>query len=138
MSFYLQVLSPLSKIYEGNVSEVQLPSVMGDIAVLSRHMPMVTPLTFGEVNIKKEDTSASLYTIGKGLFFIKDNSATLLIEDVRGSDEISESDAEDARKKAQELVEKGVTAEEKLQGTYLLRRSLVDLKHIKKRQRKFT
>ena len=138
MSFHLEVLSPVKKIYDGDVTEVMLPSTTGDIAVLSKHMPFVTPLTFGEVNIKRESNAMDIYTIGKGLFFIKEDRATLLIEDVKSSEEISESDAEEARKKAQDLIAKGITPEEKLQGTYLLRRSLIDLRLIKKRQRKFT
>ena len=134
MSFNLQVLSPTKKIYEGEVNEVILPSVDGEIAVLPKHMPIVTPLDFGEVSIKKSDGTNDIYTIGKGLFFVDRGNASLLIEDVRSSDEISESEVELARIKAAELVAKGVTPEEKLQGTYLLRRSLIDMKLIKKRK----
>ena len=137
MSFHLQVLSPLKKIFDGDVEEVMLPSTSGDIAVLPRHMPVVTPLTFGEVTIKKSGGGSDIYTIGKGLFFVDNNDASLLIEDARSSDELSEMEVDEARKKAQELIAKGVTPEERLQGTYLLRRSLVDLKLIKKRQKKF-
>lgn len=135
MSFNLQVLSPVKKIYEGEVNEVILPSVDGEIAVLPRHMPIVTPLDFGEVSIKKSDGTNDVYTIGKGLFFVDKNNASLLIEDVKFSDEISESEVELARIKAAELVAKGITPEEKLQGTYLLRRSLIDMKLIRKRKR---
>ncbi len=134
MSFNLQVISSEKKLYEGEVNEVVLPAVNGEIAVLPKHMPLVTPLDFGVVNIKKSDGTDATYTIGKGLFFVEKSNASLLIEDVRSSDEISESEVEVARIKAQELIAKGITPEEKLQGTYLLRRSLVDMKYIKRRK----
>ncbi len=137
MNFHLQVLSPEKSIYEDVVDEISLPTLSGEITVLPRHMSLVTPLTFGEVHIKKQGVEIGYYTIGKGLFFVSGNNASLLIEDVKSSDEISENEVEAARKKAHELIERGVTPEEKLQGTYLLRRSLTDLKLIRKRQRKF-
>ena len=124
MTFNLQVISSEKKLYEGDVNEVVLPTVNGEIAVLPKHMPLVTPLDLGVVSINKSDGTNVTYTIGKGLFFVEKSNASLLIEDVRSSDEISEADVEQARLKAQELIAKGITPEEKLQGTYLLRRSL--------------
>lgn len=137
MTFHLQVLSPVKKIFDGEVERISLPSPTGEMEVLPRHMSIVTPLTFGEVSIKRNGGLVDVYTIGKGLFFISKNEASLLIEDVKSSDEISESAVLEARKRAEEILAKGLTKEEKLQGAYLLRRSLIDLKLIKKRQRKF-
>src|SRR3989344_6722013 len=117
MSFHLDVVSLNGKLFSDDVNAVTLPSTNGQLTVYSRHMSLIAPLTTGEVFIKtnKEDL---LYTIGKGVFSIKNNLATLLIEDATSAEEISEDKANEARKHAEEIIEKGVEGPEMQKALY--------------------
>lgn len=134
MNFNLEIISPEKKIFSGEVEKVTLPSTEGIITVLARHMPLVAPLMVGEVELKTKDEVINL-SIGKGVFFVSGNSATLLIEDVSSSDQISEEKVIEAKMRAEELIKKGIKGEEKLQAMYMLRKSLVDLNMIRKRKK---
>ena len=134
MNFHIDVVSLNGTVFSGEVKEVTLPTSEGVISVLAKHMPYVAPLTVGEVILHKDGGNLN-FSIGKGIFSMADNSATLLIEDETMSEEISEEKAAEAKKKAEELIAKGVSKEEKLQAVYTLRKSLVDLK-IARRKRK--
>ncbi len=127
MNFHIAVISLKGKIYEGEAKEAVLPTVDGEITVLANHAALVAPLDVGEVVLNTTEGIKNL-AIGKGVFAINKNKATLLIEDVTSSDEISESRAEEAKVKAEELIKKGVPAAEKGALTYAYRRSLIDLK----------
>lgn len=135
MNFQLDIISIRGKLFSGEVQEVILPSVDGEIVVLSRHMPMMTPLTLGEVVVKSGEETLS-FSIGKGMFATEGVKAVILAEDIFSSDEISEERALEAKRKAEEILSKGVSGEEKLQAIYSLRKSLVDLKIVRRKKRK--
>jgi F-type H+-transporting ATPase subunit epsilon len=134
MNFHIDVVSLNGKVFSGEAKEITIPTLEGVVSVLARHMPYVAPLTVGEVVLHK-DGGDMVFSIGKGIFSIAQNSATLLIEDATMSDEVNEEKAEEARKKAVELIAKGITKEEKLEATYALRKSLVDLKIARRRHK---
>ena len=137
MSFQIDVVSITGKIFSGEALEVLLPGISGNLAVLGHHMPIVTPLTTGEVIVKTPKDTLT-FSIGKGVFAFEENVARLLIEDVTSADEISEQNAIEAKRKAEELLEKGVAGEQKIQALNILRRSLVDLKIVRKRKKRIS
>ncbi len=135
MNFQISVVSLTGTIYEGEAKSVTLPSVTGQMTVFARHMPLVAPLTVGEV-VLTTDKETKSYAIGKGVFSIAANKARLLIEDVASADDISEEKAAEAKKLAEDLIAKGVEGEELVSAQNMLRRSLIDLKIASKRRRK--
>ena len=68
-------------------------------------------------------------------FSIANDAAMLLIEDVESADEISEEKANEAKRKAEEIIAKGVEGEAKIKAHYLLRKSLVDLKIVRRKRK---
>lgn len=135
MGLHLDIITPDKKIFSGEVVKIVLPSQEGQITVLPKHMPLVTALEVGEVIVQAPKETMN-FSIGKGIFSINDNNASLLIEDVLASEEISEEKAIEAKKLAEELIKKGIGPEEKKAAIYSLRKSLVDLKLVRKKKRK--
>ena len=134
MNFQLDVVSVAGSVFSGEAKEVTLPGISGEITVLARHMPIVTPLTTGEVIVKTPEKNIS-FSIGKGVFSFDAGVGRLLIEDVSSADDISEERALQAKKKAEELLAKGVSGEEKIAALYQLRKSLVDLKIVRRKKK---
>ncbi|KKQ86232.1 MAG: ATP synthase epsilon chain [Candidatus Woesebacteria bacterium GW2011_GWB1_38_8] len=135
MHFHIDIVSLKGTIYSGEIQKITLPSLEGDMTVLSRHMPIVAPLGVGEVLVNTPNGTLNM-SIGKGVFEFSKGRARLLIEDVTSSDDISEQNALEAKKRAEELLEKGIVGEGKLQAMYALRKSFVDLKIVRRRKRK--
>lgn len=134
MSFQVDIVSLGGPLYSGEVEKITIPALTGEMTVLARHMPIVAPLTIGEVLVKTPTQTMSL-SIGKGVFEFSGGRARLLIENVTSADEISEEKALDAKKRAEELLAKGLEPEQKLQVMYLLRKSLVDLKIVRRKKK---
>jgi len=135
MNFHIDVVSLNGQIYSGDVVKVILPSIDGEMTVLAKHMPIIAPIGLGEIVVETPDNVLNL-SVGKGVFEFSQGHARLLIEDVTSADEISEENALEAKKRAEELLTKGIAGEEKLAALYNLRKSLVDLKIVRRRKKR--
>jgi len=94
----------LEKIaYEGEVDQVTLPTMDGEITVLANHVPLISLLKSGELIIKNgnEEISMAIY---KGFVEIKKNHITVLTDTAERAEEIDEERAQMAKERAQELL----------------------------------
>lgn len=64
----LKIYSLEGTVFEGEVSQVSLPSVDGEITVLKNHLPIITLLQKGMVKFNKESIqiNGGFVEIGKG------------------------------------------------------------------------
>ena len=91
----LEIVSPESKLFQGEVTSVSLPGVDGSFQVLNYHAPIVSTLKEGVIKIgaasfKFEKEVAEKFTkvneqlyslkIGSGTIEMKDNKVIVLID----------------------------------------------------------
>ena len=77
----LEILTPESKIFSGDVYGVQLPGISGSFELLDKHAPMVSALKNGSLKILKDSkNSTSSYTIQSGFVEVLNNKVTVLVE----------------------------------------------------------
>jgi len=131
-NFHIDILTLDREIFSGEVTSVTLPGVEGVFTALAKHMAFVTPLTFGEVVYRDANNKQTNLSIARGVFSTDGKSATLLIEDASFASEISEEKALAARQRAEELIKKGVSKEAKAAAIYQYRKSLVDIRVVRK------
>ncbi|RNC80050.1 MAG: ATP synthase F1 subunit epsilon [Balneola sp.] len=80
-TFKAQILTPEGSLFEGDVSGVQMPGVMGSFEVKANHAPIVSALDEGTVLVRKSDGDTS-YNISGGFVEVAKNKLTLLAESV--------------------------------------------------------
>ncbi len=76
-----QILTPNGSLFEGDVTGVQMPGVMGSFEVKANHAPIVSTLEKGNVLIRKNDGDVT-YTISGGFVEVAKNKLTLLAESI--------------------------------------------------------
>lgn len=133
MNFFLDIIDTKRHIYSGEVKKLTLPSLSGEITILANHMPLVTPVKLGEIRVETADKEL-LLTVGKGIFSMDAGRASLLIEDARYTEEISESEAEQAKARAEEIIKSGVKGPDLEAARSVMRRSLIDMKARRRRK----
>ncbi len=79
---YLEIVTPDSKIYTGEVKLVQVPGTDGSFEVLKNHAPIISTLNAGKVKIVEEDDSEKFFDISKGVIEVNRNGIILLAEKV--------------------------------------------------------
>lgn len=99
--FVLKVITPQSKprVLQTTIANLVTPS--GQMGILSHHMPIITM-----VNISKmttiEDNARKAYAVSGGVFFFKDNEATLLADAFESEEEIDLARAIAAKERAEQ------------------------------------
>ncbi|MCL4386941.1 ATP synthase F1 subunit epsilon [Patescibacteria group bacterium] len=135
-TFLLEILSPEGEILKDEASEVILPTQQGEIAVLPNHAPIFTKLASGEITIKKDNKEIYVAITG-GFLEVNENSVNILADYAIRSEKIEEKKAEEAKKRAEEVLKQKeklsevdfITAEKDL------RKSILEL-HISEKVRK--
>jgi F-type H+-transporting ATPase subunit epsilon len=101
-SFHLEIRTPEQLIFEGDVTSVGAPGVEGNFQILAGHIPFLTALGVGEIQIgESSDTQQRLATSG-GVFEVLRTGVTALVETAEWSSEIDVARAEAALTRAQE------------------------------------
>lgn len=131
----LKIVTPERVLYEGSVEGVSIPTVEGEITVLPGHLPVISAIKAGELKIKKEG-NYEYFSITRGVAEISGNSIVILTEAAERAEEVDEKRAEEARKKAKDLMDKVKVDEEGYADAVAqLERALARMKIAKKRRR---
>ncbi len=132
-----QITTPERIVFQDEVEAVSLPTENGEITVLAHHIPLVTNLVAGEIIIKKSGEKISLAVSG-GLVRVNATSEVLVLADTaEHALEIDLQRAEEARLRAQEMLdEKKEDAEDYALLSAKLQKELVRLKVAKKHHSK--
>ncbi|MFH1827515.1 MAG: ATP synthase F1 subunit epsilon [bacterium] len=130
----LRIITPNKVILEEDIKSITVPGIAGEMTILPNHANLFTLLSEGVVKInfeRKEDYLA----IGGGYLETNGNYVNLLVSRAYGQDIVNQTTTEKALKDAKNMLIKAKSKEEKIEANTLLRRSIVDMKLIKKRRK---
>ncbi len=93
--------------FAGEVYEVLLPTLDGQIGVLRDHMPLISVATHGVVSIRRKsgdrDDMMEHYATNGGVIEVRDNVLRLLVDEADAEDEINEAEVQKAIDEAKKL-----------------------------------
>ena len=100
----LEVLTIERKVFDDNVNMVIAPGSEGMLGILPRHIPLLTALTFGELQIKKDGEEDQFFAISGGFMEVMPDHVIVLADAAERAAEIDLQRAEAARQRAEELL----------------------------------
>ncbi len=131
-TFHFEITTPNGKEFAAEVTQVSLPTVDGEITILAHHEPIVSLLVPGELRIVVNGEMRP-YAIAGGVLEVQNNRAVVLADAAEHVEAIDEQRAEEARKRAEELMKEGKLDEEMYAETSAaLERNLARLKVARK------
>ena len=131
-----EVVTAERTVLQEDVDMVVAPGIEGQLGILPHHAPMVTSLTYGELIIHREGQEDEFIAIGGGFMEVGPKHVTILADSAERAGEIDEARAEDARRRAQELMtQKQREDADFVRAEAALRRSLLRLKVAKRKRR---
>jgi len=83
---------------------VTLPGADGQLGVLPGHAPLITELGIGEMNYRDKSSEAGTLAILRGFAEVLGDRVTVLAETAERPEEIDVARAEQAKKRAEELL----------------------------------
>lgn len=103
MSIHLDIVTIERIVVSEEVDYVSAPGIDGVMGILPKHEPLLTALSIGELHYRKGNLDYS-FAIGGGFMEVRPDKVIVLADAAEGAEEIDEKRAEDARKRAQELM----------------------------------
>jgi F-type H+-transporting ATPase subunit epsilon len=110
------------------------PGAEGDLGVLPRHIPLLTPLRAGEVTVRNEGNDEYLFVAG-GFLEVLPDKVLILADAAERAEDIDEARAEEARRRAQQLLEEKVEGADTAAAAAALERAVMRLKVAELRRR---
>ena len=107
MSKYLkfQIITPERVVFEApEVEAVSLPTKMGEITILPDHLPLVASLVAGETRVKVSGKEI-LMAVSGGFIEVKPGEVVVLADSAERAEEIDITRAEEARGRAEKLMQ---------------------------------
>jgi len=129
--FYLEVITPERRFFQGQVEMVIVQSVDGEIGVMKGHIPMVTPIAVGTLKIKQNGKWKEA-AMNEGFMEVLPDKTIILCHSVEWPEEIDEKRAREAMERAQERIRQRNSLREYHESKAALARAMTRLK-VKKR-----
>lgn len=130
----LIIITPKKIALEKVIDGVTLPSTEGEITILPGHINLFSLLEEGIVRYWK-DEKEELLAIGGGYVETDGVSVELLVSRAYGQDKIDEEATKKAIAEAKVMKKNAKTVDAQKEISSLLRRSVVDMKLLKKKRR---
>ena len=98
----VDIVTPEKKIFsENNVLSVNVPGIEGDLEILNNHIPIITFLKPGRINIEVEGSKKSFF-ISDGVLEFNSNVLTILVSEIFDTMAIDSTTLDYLRNKSKE------------------------------------
>lgn len=106
-----KIVTPERTVFEDSVDQATLPVSDGEITILPNHRSYIASLKAGEIAIKKDGEEINLAVSG-GFIEFHNNSLVVLADAAERAEEIDLAQAEEARKRAEDLKNQAVSIDD--------------------------
>ena len=102
----LEILTIERKLFDEHVNMVIAPGSEGVLGILPRHIPLLTALNYGELQVKKDGEEDQFFAIGGGFMEVQPHHVIVLADSAERATEIDVERAEAAHQRVEELLAK--------------------------------
>jgi F-type H+-transporting ATPase subunit epsilon len=124
---HLEIVTAERVMLTDEVDQINAPTKDGRVGILPRHMPLLTILTPGVLDIIKNGETTTFAVTG-GFMEVLPSRVTILADAADRADEITEASAEEARVRAEELLAGQLEGEALAEAEQRLQRALIQIK----------
>jgi F-type H+-transporting ATPase subunit epsilon len=100
MPLTLEIVTPEARVYSDTVDTVVIPTVEGEVGILPGHIPLLTQVDHGELQVTKGNTTLWLAVAG-GFAQVSGDKVSILAERAITEEKIDEHAVEEAMKRAE-------------------------------------
>ena len=97
----LEIVTPSAVVYSEDVSLVALPGRQGDMGIYPNHVPLMTKVAAGEVEVTR-DGQKEMLAVGEGFAEVTGDRVSILTDMAALEADIDEAKAEEALKVAED------------------------------------
>lgn len=137
MTVKLDIVTAERVVFSGEVESIVAPGIEGEMGILPHHAPLMTTLNAGELVVRSSGEEYSM-AISGGFLEVQPDRVIILADAAERVEEIDIARAEEAKRRAQEVLEHPVSPDEAARAEAALRRALARIGVVEKRKRRRT
>jgi F-type H+-transporting ATPase subunit epsilon len=111
MTIRCEIVSQDRLVYEGDVDIVVIPGQEGEMGILPNHAPLLAILNMGVIKVRT-GSSEEIFTVTGGVVEVQPDVVTVLANAAENVEEIDIARAEEARQRAEKILEQGPPEED--------------------------
>src|SRR5256886_16336240 len=96
---HVDIVTVEGRRFKGDADFVVAPGSEGELGILPRHIPLLTPLAPGSVKVRNEGEEQFFFVSG-GFLEVRPDQVTVLADSAEPADDIAETRAGKARRRA--------------------------------------
>lgn len=104
LTLHVKIVTAQRTVFDGEAEMVNAPGSEGQLGILPRHAPLLTMLKVGELRVRQHGVDEGFF-VGGGFIEVNRNVVTVLADDAERAANIDEARAQEARRRAQALLE---------------------------------
>jgi F-type H+-transporting ATPase subunit epsilon len=104
MTIHVDIVSAEAEIYSGQAEILFAPAMQGEIGVMPRHTPFLSPLKAGEVRIKTAPDHEESFFISGGMIEVQPSRVTVLADTALRAKDLDEAAALEAKQRAEMML----------------------------------
>jgi len=131
---HFKIVTPENVTYQDTIDSLTLETSSGEITILGNHMPLVSVLRPGEMTIRKGSEEIVMAVSGGFVEVEAGSTVSIIADSADRVEEIDETKAEEARRRAEEILAKRTTETEIAGAESALARALAQIKVARKRK----
>ncbi len=138
MPIKLEIVTVERLTFSDDVDMVIAPGSEGVMGILPHHAPLLTTLAYGELVVRKQGQDDLSFAIGGGFMEVQPDKVTVLADAAERADEINLDRAQEARKRAEGLLQSGkkLSLDEQTRAEAAIRRAMTRIKIARKRSKR--
>tara|TARA_E500000331_G_C17135208_1_gene660122 strand:- start:467 stop:856 length:390 start_codon:yes stop_codon:yes gene_type:complete len=125
-NFVVEIISPDKSILKLDATEVTIPSYEGQMGILKDHVPLITFLRPGLINIK-QDSGEKIFFVEDGTVEFSNNNLLILTSTAKNLNSLEKNSIDAVIKDSQMKIEKGEISDKE---KYLLSHKIDTLREI--------
>ncbi|MCC6643195.1 ATP synthase F1 subunit epsilon [Candidatus Peregrinibacteria bacterium] len=102
--FDLSVITAENAIFQGKAIALSVPTVTGEVGILTGHRAMIAKLDIGGLRVTNVDKEEMTIFVAGGYLEVNNNKVTVLADTAENIEQIALEQAMEARKKAEEML----------------------------------
>jgi F-type H+-transporting ATPase subunit epsilon len=131
-TLHLEIVTQERRLYSDDVDMVVAPGGEGELGILPHHVPLLTTLKEGVLRAKKNDAE-EYFSIGGGFMEVQPDRVIVLADVAEKADEIDIARAEEARRRAEQMLKEHPTGADIQAALAALRRAQIRVTVAQKR-----
>ncbi len=105
LTVHVDIVSAEAEIFSGTAEMVFAPGVRGELGILPRHTPLLTPMKAGAVKVRLPDGKEEYFYVSGGILEIQPHVVTVLSDTAMRAHDIDEVIAMEAKERSEAILE---------------------------------